>query len=115
MARHKARLVSRGFTQARGIDYTETFSPVVLMNSIRCLLSLVVNLHWSLHQLDVSNAFLYGDIIEQVFMEQPPGYVAQGETSQVCLLRRAIYGLKQSPRTWFVKFSGLLIAYGFNP
>ena len=115
VARHKARLVARGFTQAHGIDYTETFSPVVRMNSIRVLLSLVVNLNWSLHQLDVSNAFLYGDLTEQVFMEQPPGYIAQGETSQVCLLRRAIYGLKQSPRAWFVKFSGLLTAYGFNP
>ena len=98
VARHKARLVARGFTQAHGIDYTETFSPVVHMNSICILLSLVVNLNWSLHQLDVSNAFLYGDLTEQVFMEKPPGYVAQGETSQVCLLRRAIYGLKKSPR-----------------
>ena len=115
VARHKARLVARGFTQAHSIDYTETFSPVVRMNSIRGLLSLVINLNCSLHQLDVSNAFLYGDLTEQVFMEQPPGYVAQGETSQVCLLRRAIYGLKQSPRAWFVKFSGLLTTYGFNP
>ena len=115
VSRHKARLVARGFTQAHGIDYTKTFSPVVRMNSIRVLLSLVVNLNWSLHQLDVSNAFLYGDLMEQVFMEQPLGYVAQGETSQVCLLRRAIYGLKQSPLAQFVKLSGLLIAYDFNP
>ena len=97
VAHHKARLVARRFIQAHGMDYTKTFSPVVRMNSIRILLSLVVNLNWSLHQLDVSNAFLYGDLTEQVFMEQPPGYVAQGETSQVCLLHRAIYGLKQSP------------------
>ena len=115
VARHKARLVARGFTQAHGIDYTETFSPVIRMNSIRVILSLVVNLNWSLHHLDVSNAFLYGDLIEQVFMEQPLGYVAQGETSLVCLLRRAIYGLKKSPHAWFVKFSGLLTSYGFNP
>ena len=76
MACHKARLVARGFTQAHGIDYTETFSPVVRMNSIHVLLSLVVNLNWSLHQLDVSNAFLYGDLTKQVFMEQPREYVA---------------------------------------
>ena len=114
VARHKARLVARGFTQAHGIDYIEIFSPVVRMNSIHVLLSLVINLNGFLHQLDVSNAFLYGDLTEQVFMEQPPGYVAQGETSQVCLLRRAICGLKQSPHAWFVKFSGLLTTYGFN-
>ena len=115
VVRHKVRLVSRGFTQAHDIDYTETFSPVVRMKSICFLLSLIVNLNWSFHQLDVSNAFLYGDLTEQVFMEKPPGYVAYGETSQVCLIRHAIYGLKQSPRAWFVKFSGLLTAYGFNP
>ena len=115
VARHKARLVARGFTQAHGIDYTETFSPVFCMNSIHVLLSLVVKLNWSLHQLNLYNAFLYGDLTEQVFMEQPPGYVAQGETSQVCLLRRAIYGLKQSPRAWFVKFTGLHTVCGFNP
>ena len=114
IARHKARLVARGFTQAYGIDYTETFSPVVRLNSVRVLLSLAVNQAWSLHQLDVSNAFLYGDLKEQVFMEQPPGYVAQRESSKVCFLQKAIYGLKQSPRAWFAKFSGLLSAFGFT-
>ena len=86
IARHKAHLVARGFTQAYGIDYTKTFSPVVRLNSIRVLLSLAVNQAWSLHQLDVSNAFLYGDLEEQVFMEQPHGYVAQGESSKLCFL-----------------------------
>ena len=114
IAHHKARLVARGFTQAYGIDYTKTFSPVVCLNSVRVLLSLVVNQAWSLHQLDVSNAFLYGDLEEHVFMEQPPGYVAQGESSKVCFLRKAIYGLKQSPHAWFAKFSGLLSTFGFT-
>ena len=86
IAHHKAHLVARGFTQAYGIDYTETFSPVVRLNSVRVLLSLAVSQDWSLHQLDVSNAFLYGDLEEQVFMEQPTGYVAQGESSKVCFL-----------------------------
>ena len=76
IACHKGCLVAREFTQAYDIDYTETFSPVVRLNSVRVLLSLAINQAWSLHQLDVSNAFLYGDLEEQVFMEQPPGYVA---------------------------------------
>ena len=73
---HKAQLVAKGFTQAYDIDYTETFSLVVRMNSIRVLLSLAINLDWSLHQLDVSKAFLYGDLTMQVFMEKPLGYVS---------------------------------------
>ena len=113
IARYKARLVARGFSQAYGLDYHETFSPVARLSSIRVLFSIALDQSWPLHQLDVSNAFLYGDLDEQVFMEQPPGYVAQGESSEVCLLKKAIYGLKQSPRAWFHKFSQLLFAYGF--
>ena len=113
IARYKARLVARGFSQAYGLDYHETFSPVARLSSIRVLFSIALDQSWPLHQLDVSNAFLYGDLDEQVFMEQPPGYVAQGESSEVCLLKKAIYGLKQSPRAWFHKFSQLLFTYGF--
>jgi len=94
--RYKARLVARGFTQTYGIDYKET-SPVVRLNSICVLLSIAVNQGWPLHQLDVSNAFLYGELTEQVFMEQPPGYSTPGLTDKVCHLQHAIYGLKQSP------------------
>src|SRR4051812_39743235 len=74
------------------------------MSSIHILLSITINRDWTLRQLDVKNAFLYGDLTEAVFMEQPPGYVVQGE-KLVCRLKKAIYGLKQSPRTWFEKFS----------
>ena len=113
IARYKARLVARGFSQAYGLDYTETFSHVARLSSIRVLFSIALNQAWSLHQLNVSNAFLYGDLAKQVYMEQPPGYVAQGESSMVCLLKKAIYRLKQSPRAWFHKFSQLLFSYGF--
>jgi len=74
------------------------------MNFIRILFSIVVNLSWPLFQLDVKKAFLYWDLQEEVYMEQPPGYVAQGET-KVCRLKKTIYGLKQSPKAWFEKFS----------
>ena len=70
------------------------------MNSIKILFSVVVNLSWPLFQLDIKNAFLYRDLHEEVYMEQPPGYVAQGET-KVCRLKKDIYRLKQSPRAWF--------------
>ena len=113
IARYKARLVARGFSQAYGIDYHEIFSPVACLSSIRVLFSIALDQSWPLHQLDVSNAFLYGDLDEKVFMEQLPGYVAQGESSEVCLLKKTIYGLKQSPRAWFHKFSQLLFSYGF--
>lgn len=76
---------------------------------MRILLSLAVNMNWSLYQLDVNNAFPHGDFQEEVFMQQPPGYVAEGETGKVCLLKKSIYGMKQSPRAWFDKFSSLLI------
>ena len=91
---YKARLVASGFSQVQGIDYEEAFSPVVCLNSIRILLSMAVNYAWPLHQLNVSNAFLYGDLTECVYMEQPPGYSVEGENDKVCLLRCALYGLK---------------------
>ena len=85
--------MAKGYTQTYGIDYFEKFSPVAKMNSIRILLSIVVNLSWSLFQLDIKNASLYGDLQEEVYMKQPPSYVAQRET-KVCRLKKAEYGLK---------------------
>ncbi|KAK4388463.1 Retrovirus-related Pol polyprotein from transposon RE2 [Sesamum angolense] len=79
LERYKARLVAKGFTQTYGVDYFETFSPVARLNSIRVLFSLAVNLKWTMYQMDIKNAFLYGDLNETVYMEQPSGYVAQGE------------------------------------
>ena len=94
---YKARLVAKDYTQTYGIDYIETFSPVAKMNFIMIMFSIVVNLSWPLFKLDVKNAFLYGDLQEEVYMEQPPCYIAQGET-KVCHLKKIIYGLKQSPK-----------------
>lgn len=85
------------------------------LNSVRVIISFAVNYDWPLYQLDVKNAFLYGDLSEEVYMEQPPGYVAQGENhSKVFRLHKAIYGLKQSPRAWFEKFSSMISRCGFH-
>uniref|UniRef100_A0A2N9HKE0 Integrase catalytic domain-containing protein n=1 Tax=Fagus sylvatica TaxID=28930 RepID=A0A2N9HKE0_FAGSY len=108
--RLKARLVAKGFTQTYGLDYTETFSPVAKLNSIRIIISLAANLDWPLHQLDVKNAFLHGDLNETVYMAQPPGFESKGE--YVCHLKKSIYGLKQSPRAWFDKFSKAVVSHG---
>ena len=81
--------------------------------SVRLFLSMVVVRHWPFYQLDIKNVFLHGDLEKEVYMEQPPGFVAQGESSSlVCLLRRSLYGLKQSPRAWFGKFSTVIQEFG---
>ncbi|XP_042946560.1 uncharacterized protein LOC122279793 isoform X3 [Carya illinoinensis] len=113
--RLKARLVAKGYTQTYGIDYEETFSPVAKISSVRVLISLAANLDWPLFQLDVKNAFLHGDLHEEVYMEQPPGFVAQGEyRGTVCRLKKALYGLKQSPRAWFGRFSDAVLNFGLH-
>jgi hypothetical protein len=112
--RFKARLVAKGFDQCCGIDYTETFSPVIKPSTIRIILSLAVHFEWSIRQLDVSNAFLHGSLVEEVYMEQPQGFCAKGKSDLVCRLHKAIYGLKQAPRAWFTRLSTFLLDIGFT-
>ena len=110
--RDKARLVVLGNHQTAGEDYTETFAPVAKMVSVRTFLAVVVAKNWAVHQLDVNNAFLHGDLHEEVFMRPPPGVSAP--PGKVCKLRKSLYGLHQSPRNWFAKLTCALREYGFQ-
>ncbi|RVW87679.1 Retrovirus-related Pol polyprotein from transposon RE1 [Vitis vinifera] len=112
--RFKARLVARGFTQSYGIDYQETFAPVAKLNTIRILLSLAVNQDWCLQQLDIKNAFLNGDLEKEVYMEIPPGFEESMAKNQVCKLQKSLYGLKQSPRAWFDRFTKAVLKLGYK-
>jgi hypothetical protein len=111
---YKAQLVAKGYTQTYGVDYQETFSPMAKLNTVRVLLSLAGNHDWPLHQFEVKNASLHGDLKEEVYMDVPPGYTANSESEVVCKLQRALYGLKQSPRAWFRQFSLAMKTYGYN-
>ncbi|KAH9650127.1 retrovirus-related pol polyprotein from transposon RE1 [Citrus sinensis] len=112
--RFKARLVAKGYHQTPGLDFNETFSPVIKTATIRIILSLAVMKNWGIMQVDVNNAFLNGELLEDVFMEQPEGFVDAKKSNYVCKLKKALYGLKQAPRAWFEKLRTTLTECGFH-
>ena len=101
--KHKARLVAKGYLQRYGVDYDETYAPVARFPSIRAILALTAHHNWELHQMDVKSAYLNGDLEEDIYMEQPEGYVVPGQEHLVCKLNKSLYGLKQAGRTWHLK------------
>lgn len=109
--RFKARLVARGFTQVHGVNYTETFSPVVRFSSIRSILALAAKKKMTLRQFDIKTAFLNGDLSETVYMKQPIGF--SDGTSKVCKLNKSLYGLKQASRCWNKKFTHFIKLFEF--
>ena len=111
--RPKSRLVVCGNRQKYGVDYTDTFSPVAKMTTVRVFLDYAAKHNYEVHQMDVHNAFLHGDLNEEVYMKIPQGFSSSNET-RVCRLRKSLYGLKQAPRCWFAKLTEALIKYGFT-
>ena len=102
MHTYKARLVAKGFRQTHVIDYDETFSPVAMLKSIRILLAIATYYDYEIWQMDVKTAFLNGNLLEDVYMTQPEGFVNPKNSEKVCKLQRSIYGLKQASREIFI-------------
>ena len=110
--RYKAHLVAKDFTQEYEIDYEETFAPVARISSVHALLAVAAASKWDLFQMDVKNAFLNGELSEEVYIQPPSGLFV--DSNKVCHLRRALYGLKQASRAWFAKFSSTIFRLGYT-
>lgn len=118
LERYKLHLVAKRYTQQEGVDFVDTFSHVAKMTTMKTLIAVSTAKNWSLTQLDISNAFLNGDLQEEIYMTLPPGYTPkEGETlppNAVYKLKKSLYGFKQASRQWFLKFNSTLLSMGFS-
>ena len=114
VTRNKARLVAQGFTQLEGLDYDETFSPVARLEAIRLFLAYASFINFKVYQMDVKTAFLHGELGEEVFLKQPPGFESVEFTDHVYRLDKELYGLKQAPRAWYDTLAAYLMEKGYK-
>jgi hypothetical protein len=110
----KARLVAKGFRQSKSIDYFDTYAPVARISSIRTLVSLASIYNLEIHQMDVKTAFLNGYLDEEIYMEQPEGFIIPGQENKVCKLVKSLYCLKQASKQWHERYDNVIISYGFH-
>ena len=111
--KYKARLVVKGYKQEYGVDYTEVFAPVARLDTVRMVIAMAAQDSWPIYQLDVKSAFLHGELKEQVFVEQPSGFIKSGQEHLVCKLKKAFYGLKQAPRAWYSSIDAYFVKKSF--
>uniref|UniRef100_A0A453AK77 Reverse transcriptase Ty1/copia-type domain-containing protein n=1 Tax=Aegilops tauschii subsp. strangulata TaxID=200361 RepID=A0A453AK77_AEGTS len=114
LMKHKARLVAKACVQEQDVDFEEVFAPVARMDSVRLLIALAAQESWRIHHLYVNSAFLTGELEEELYVKQPPGYIQEGEEHKVLKLHKALYGLRQAPRAWNVELDRTLISLGFE-
>jgi hypothetical protein len=112
--KNKARLIAKGYVQQDGVDFDEIFAPVARMESVRLVLALAADEGWEVHHMDVKTTFLNGELAEEVYVQQPEGFVTAGEELKVLRLLRALYGLRQALRAWYEKLDGTLCKLGFT-
>jgi hypothetical protein len=112
--KHKARFVACGFSQVERVDYDETFAPVARYTSIRNIIAIAAEMGWRIHQMNVKTDFLNGFIEEEVYIEQRQGFEVCERESHVCIMRKALYGMKQSPKAWYSHINSYLLQMGFE-
>lgn len=114
VVKYKARIVARGFVQKQGVNFDEVFAPVTRLETVRLLLALAAKNSWEVHHLDVKSAFLNGELLEEVYVNQPEGFVKKGQEHKVYKLLKALYGLRQAPRAWYSRLNKYLKELGFE-